>query len=267
MTKKKLPSQRSRQPNFWGLSPPILIAHRGGAGLYSVGRHRRENTIEVFKAAKKLGYEYLELDVNSTADGKVVVMHVTTDRLEAIIHKPSAPNARKMQKLTHSDLKTQLRRDIPTLGDIFRAFPDTKFLIDSKTDEVVEPLAKEIIKAKAYDRVYLNSFYLHRVIRLQELLGNKVIYGLIVGRYPKILSRKLKALARGQYTNIGLTAIAMPYKFLNKNLIGLIHDQGLKILVWTPNTKAQISNVLTLNIDGIISDNIGLLKKIVSSRN
>ena len=264
---KKLPSRLPKQHSFWGSERPILIAHRGGAGFYSIDRYRRENTLEVFSAAKKLGYDYLELDVNSTADGKVIVMHVTTDRFEAVLHKPSAPNAKKMQKLTHPDLKKRLRREVPTLEDIFHAFPSTKFLIDSKTDEVVEPLAEEIIKAQAYDRVYLNSFYMHRVARLQELLGDKVTYGLIIGRYPRIFNRKLKALKKGRYIDAGLTAVVVPYRFINKGLITLIHKQSLKAIVWAPNTVLQINKACAVGVDGIVSDNIKLLKQVARSKN
>jgi glycerophosphoryl diester phosphodiesterase len=270
MTVKKKPKQKLKRnqppkPNFWGAgNKPIAIAHRGGAGLYSLDRFRRENTLEVFRAAKDMGYEYLELDVTSTSDGKVIVMHVTTDRFEAILHKPSAPNAKKIQELSHYDLKARLNRDIPTLGQILKEFPDTKFLIDSKTDEVVKPLAQEIIKAEAYGRVYLNSFYLHRVARLQELLGNKVTYGLIIGRYPEIVNRKLKALKKGEYVNAGLTAVVVPHRFINTGLIDLIHKQGLKALVWTPNTMPQINQALAVGADGIISDNTPLLHKLIN---
>jgi glycerophosphoryl diester phosphodiesterase len=252
--------------SFWDNSDGVLaIAHRGGAGLYSIDRFRKENTLEIFKAAKNLGYDYLELDVTSTADGKVIVLHVTTDRFERLLHKPSAPNAKRLQELTYAELKARLNRDIPTLGEIFQNFPDTKFLLDSKTDEVVEPLAQEIIKAEAYDRVYVNSFYLQRIARLQKLLGDKVTYGLIIGRYPRSVNRKLKALKRGSYSHVDLTAIVVPQRFINKGLIGLIHKQGLKAIVWTPNTAPQINRAMALGADGIISDNIKLLKEILAS--
>ncbi len=251
---------------FWDAKRPVAIAHRGGAGLYNLDRHRRENTLKAFQAATRLGYGYLELDVTSTRDNKVIVLHVTTDRFEAMLYKRSAPSAKRMQNLTHSELKTLLGRDIPTLGEIFQKFPDTKFLIDSKTDEVVEPLATEVIKAKAYSRVFLNSFYLHRVIRLQKLLGDKVTYGLVIGRYPRVVNRKLKSLKNGEYAHAGLTAVVIPSRFMEKRLVSLAHKQGLKVIVWTPNTRNVMERAIGLGVDAIVSDNIELLKEVINAK-
>jgi glycerophosphoryl diester phosphodiesterase len=246
---------------FWDAKTPIPIAHRGGAGVYKLGRFRRENTLEVFKTAIKLGFEYLELDVISTADKKVIALHVTTDRFEALLHKPSAPNANKIQQLTYLQLKAKLGREIPTLEQIFEEFPKTKFLIDTKTDEVIEPLAEVIAKAKAYDNVFLNSFYPHRVARLMDLLGDKVSYGLIIGRYPRLVNRKLLALLHSRYSAAGLSAIVLPYRFMNKGLVNFIHEQGLKAIVWTPNTLPTIERAIESGVDGIMSDNVKLLIK------
>src|SRR3954471_2532157 len=94
-----------RSQSFFSEQRPIAIVHRGGAGLYRLNRLRDENTLKVFKAATTLGYKYLELDVTNTNDGKVIVMHVTADKFEAMLHKPSAPNAQKIQEFNYSDLK------------------------------------------------------------------------------------------------------------------------------------------------------------------
>ncbi|HEY0595650.1 glycerophosphodiester phosphodiesterase, partial [Sphingopyxis sp.] len=53
--------------------PPIaIIAHRGGALL------RPENTMPAFRHAATLGVEYLEFDMEMTADDRVVVYHDAT---------------------------------------------------------------------------------------------------------------------------------------------------------------------------------------------
>lgn len=244
--------------SFWGKAP-IAVAHRGGAGAYSIDRYKYENTIKTFHKAVGLGYKYLELDVLLTADSQVVVLHVTTDKVEALLHKPSAPNAANLQKLTYEQLKVRLDRDVPTLEQILKSFPRHKFLIDPKTDAVVEPLAEVIKKNKAGARTGLNSFYLHRVAGLRQLLGDKVGYGLIIGRYPRIFNRKLWNLARGGYKDAGLTYIVFPDRFLSHSLVDVIHSQGFRALVWAPNTRRKIEQAIQSGIDGIISDNAKLL--------
>src|SRR5215213_11586194 len=54
---------------------PLVIAHRGGAGLWP------ENTLYAFEKANELGVDVIEIDVRSTSDGTLVVMHdATIDR-------------------------------------------------------------------------------------------------------------------------------------------------------------------------------------------
>jgi glycerophosphoryl diester phosphodiesterase len=249
--------------SFWGDARPVAIAHRGGAGLFSLERFRHENTLDVFKAAAELGYEYLELDVTNTSDKKVIVLHVTSDKFEALLRKPSAPDAQKIQQYSYAQLKKLLARDVPLLEDALKAFPKTKFLIDAKNDEVVEPLAQVIKKTKSQNRVYLNSFFINRVTKLQQLLGHELNCGVIVGRYPRLFNKRLHALMDGEYFDKGFAAITIPRRFLNKRIVKLIHQHGLKVLVWAPNTEVQIKQAIGLGVDGIISDNAKLLKEII----
>lgn len=261
---KTKPTSQLSKTSFWdGAKFPIAIAHRGGGGLYSLDRFRKENTLDVFKQAVKLGYKYLELDVTNTSDNKVIVLHVTADKLEALLRKPSAPSADKLQKYTYAQLNKRLKRNIPLLEEVLTALPETRFLIDAKTDEVVEPLAELIKKTKSHSRVYLNSFFVNRVIRLQNLLGPEINCGVIIGRHPRLFNGRLHALRRGEYFDKGFAAITIPNRYLNADNVRLIHQQGIKVLTWGQNSEEAIKCAELLRADGIISDNISLLKQIL----
>ena len=51
---------------------PLVMAHRGGRGLAP------ENTMIAFKQAVEMGSDVLELDIRSTRDGVLVVIHDET---------------------------------------------------------------------------------------------------------------------------------------------------------------------------------------------
>lgn len=249
--------------SFWPDKLPIAIAHRGGAGAYHLGRYKKENTLAVFKKAVDLGYKYLELDVTTTADGKIIILHVTADKFEALLHKPSAPKARKLINYSYSQLKAKLRRDIPLLEDVLTSFNKTYFFIDPKTDEAVLPLAEVIKQTRSINRVCLNSFFVDRVVRLQKMLGEDLNIGVIIGRHPRPFNRRLGALRAGQYFNKNLSAITLPKRFLSAEIVNLIHKHHIKVLVWGTNTRPQFKKALKLGADGIVSDNITLLKQIL----
>ena len=51
---------------------PLVIAHRGDSA------HRPENTLASFASALELGADLVELDIQLTRDGAVVVIHDPT---------------------------------------------------------------------------------------------------------------------------------------------------------------------------------------------
>ncbi|MBW1727447.1 MAG: hypothetical protein JRF31_11725 [Deltaproteobacteria bacterium] len=52
----------------------FVIGHRGAAG------HAPENTIESIDCAIEMGVDYIEIDVQPTRDGRLVVFHDRTMR-------------------------------------------------------------------------------------------------------------------------------------------------------------------------------------------
>ena len=108
-----------------------IFAHRGG----SIESY--ENTIESFSYAVDLGCEYIETDVQLSADGIPFIFH--DDDLNRLLGKDLIFNN------LHSEEINQLRLfevyQIPTLKEVLKKFPDTLFQIDVKTDEVALPLS------------------------------------------------------------------------------------------------------------------------------
>jgi glycerophosphoryl diester phosphodiesterase len=248
--------------SFWG-SPttPIAIAHRGGGARFGEDKHHRENTLEAFEGAVKLGYKYLETDVIYTKDNQLIVLHVAKNRFEAARRQKEAPSYYRLQKLTYEEIKNRLGRNIPTLKELLLAYPQEKFFIDPKSDAAVEPLAQTIQELKALDRVTLLSFYVYRLKKLRRLLGAEANLGLIISRYPKFMNRNLFMLNQGAYNQIGLETIGLPKMLCNSKVVASLHKRGFKVTVWTLNSRSEINSAINCGADGIISDDITLLKQ------
>jgi glycerophosphoryl diester phosphodiesterase len=66
------------------------MAHRG------FSRDGLENSMAAFRAAVELGYQYLETDVHTTADGVVLVFHDgTLDRVTDGAGRDRGPDSRR----------------------------------------------------------------------------------------------------------------------------------------------------------------------------
>ena len=72
--------------NFFG------FVHRGG------DEEKTENTLEAFQYSSDLGFVFMETDVQSTLDGKVVIFHDETLERVAGINK-------KVSQLTFQEIK------------------------------------------------------------------------------------------------------------------------------------------------------------------
>ncbi len=265
-TKQKTTRQPKKKPklSFWSNQKPILIAHRGGGAVFGKEKYRKENTIEAFAHTIELGFTYLELDVICTADNEVVVIHVARNKLDSIFYgKKEAPTYQGLQKLTHKQLMKKMNRQIPAVEEVLKAFPQTKFFIDAKTERVLEPLANIIINLGAQGRVCIGSFVPNRVIKLQELLGFNGNTRLNISLSPLAFPRQWWFLR----SNKAIAAVDLHYFYLRRPIINYLHKKGLKVLCWTPNTQKQISRCTKIGADGIMSDNSKLLKEVLASIN
>ncbi|MDW8322133.1 MAG: glycerophosphodiester phosphodiesterase family protein [Armatimonadota bacterium] len=101
--------------------PPIrnriaVIAHRGGAGIMP------ENTLAAFQRAIRLGCDYVEVDVRTTRDGKLVIMHDrTVDRTTNGSGAVNELTLAAVRKLDAGAKFSPLYRGekVPTLDEVF----------------------------------------------------------------------------------------------------------------------------------------------------
>src|SRR2546423_3136196 len=118
---------------------PLAFAHRGG------GAHAPENSWRAFEHAVGLGYEYLETDVQATADGVLIAFHDRT--LGRVTGQPG-----RVCRLTRKEIagaRIGGTEPIPVLEDVLAAWPDVRFNIDVKDAPAIAPLAGGLRRANA----------------------------------------------------------------------------------------------------------------------
>ena len=237
----------------------IAFAHRGGTSVAP------ENSLRAFQDAVDLGYRYIETDVHATADGVLVAFH--DDDLER-----TCGERRTIAGSKWNDLKSA-RIDgtdpIPLLEDILSAWPTVRVNIDCKSEEALEPLVQTIQRTKSIERVCIGSFSDSRLQRIRAALGDRVCTSM----GPKEVAKFIAAsTVHTPYTpEPTVYAAQVPVKqsgipVVTERSVKLAHSLGLQVHVWTIDDPKEMSRLLDMGVDGIMSDDTRALRDVFSAR-
>lgn len=268
-------------------------AHRGGMGLMP------ENTVPAMLNAVKLGARTLELDCIITADNKVVVSHDAYMSAE-FMRKPDGSDITKEEQkklalysMTYDSIckydagtkphprfpqqqKMMVHR--PLLADLIdsveayvkqhhlkpvyynmetKSSPDGDGVYNPTPDVFVERVMAVINQKKIAARVTVQSFD----IRTLQVLHKK---------WPKQKTALLIGNQQSFAANIAelgfVPDIYSPnFKLVTPELIKEAHAKKVQVLPWTVDEEADLQQLLSLGVDGIITNYPDRLIKIAGS--
>ena len=232
-----------------------IIAHRGAAGL------RPENTLASIRKAIEDGTDWVEIDVQETADGEVVVLH------DSDFMKLAGVNL-KIWDATMDDLA-----DID-IGSWFDAVYS-----EERTPRLAEVL--EAVRDKAGLLIEL-KYYGHdvdleaRTIALVEEAGMMAQVATMSLKYPAVQKMKtlrpdwpsgvLAATAVGNLAQLDGEFIAVSTALVGPKLVRATHAKGKKLFVWTVNDPLEMMSMLSMGVDGLITDEPALARKVIDIR-
>jgi glycerophosphoryl diester phosphodiesterase len=249
-------------PAFLDAPRPIAVAHRGGAA------EAPENSLAAFQHASDLGYTYLETDVHVTADGVLVALHDAT--LDRVTDRKGLVRELPWTEVRRARIAG--REPIPTLDDLLEQFPDARWTIDAKHASSVDPLVAAIRRHRAEQRVCVGAFSDKRLARLRAALGPDVCTALgprEVARLAMAARRRLPAAALRSALPQGAAVVPVgvgPLPLVGARFVAAARAAGLAVLVWTVNDAGQISRLLDLGVDGIMTDATSLLRDLLRER-
>lgn len=243
------------------LPPPRALAHRG------LALEAPENSMVAFAAAVAEGADYLETDVHASRDGIAVVSHDPT--LERTAGLDVEVRSFLWSELRDVDLGDD--QTIPRLDDVLRAFPDTRFNIDLKSDDVVEPAVHAVRSAGAVDRVLLTSFDEGGRRRAAALLPGVATSACRSTVIRAIIASLLGSSALMRFVLRNVVALQVPLrhgpiKVLTPRMIRLVHKAGREVHVWTINDARVMHKLLDSGVDGIVTDRIDRALEVLRER-
>ena len=230
---------------------PLILAHRGAS------RSAPENTLAAFRLAPHLGADGIELDVQLSKDGEVVVIHDST------VDKTTDGHGR-VEDLTLAELESLdagswyaaefAGERIPTLARVLQELgPRLVFNIELKPATLFgDRLAAEVIRlvedAALVERVIISSFNplaLWRVRRLSPHISTGLLYA---PDSPLHLRRRwLQPLARP-------AALHPRWDTLDGPGVAAAHRRGLAVRPWTCDDPDGLRRLIGWGVDAIITN-------------
>ncbi|MDT4911744.1 MAG: glycerophosphoryl diester phosphodiesterase [Pseudonocardiales bacterium] len=246
------------RPGFLDTAPPVAFAHRGFAP------DGAENSMAAFERAVALGYRYLETDVRVTADGVALAFHDATldrvtDRRGRIADLPWS--AVREARIGGREL-------IPTLVDLLAAWPDTYVNLDVKADRSIAPTVEAIRSTGTLRRICVGAFSTRRVSAVRRALGPQLCTSL----GPRAAMRlRLPGTPRSRRASLGGRCAQVPARigrrvFVDARYLAAAHAVGVPVHAWTVNDPAEMTRLLDLGVDGIMTDRADVLRNLLVSR-
>jgi len=233
----------------------LIIAHRGAA------MHAPENTMAAVQRAIKDSTDYIEIDVQETADGEVVVFHdsdfMKTARSPLTIWDARRVNIDEIDIGSWFDPGFADER-VPTLEEVLiAARRRARVNIELKYyghDEDLERRVVDIVERTGMaDQVVLMSLKYDKVQKIRSLRPNWT-YGL------------LTSVSLGDVTRFDVDFLAVNAAAATRRFVDRAHRRGMDVYVWTVNDPYVMSAMMSRNVDGIITDDPGLAREVLKIR-
>ena len=219
----------------------LVIGHRGARG------HLAENTLPSIAKALELGVDGIEIDVFRCASEELVVFHDQT--LEKLTNATGYIEQLDLDSIRNIEVLNGFT--IPTLEEVLNLINGRVMLNielkGSQTAILTDQMLQTFFEKETWsaEKILISSFDWEELKLFYEV-NQKVPIAILTEDDP------LDALPIAKELNA--VAINPNYKSLNKENLTKIHKKGLKIYPWTVNQPEEISALLALGVDGIITD-------------
>lgn len=234
---------------------PTVMAHRG------LSADAPENTLYAFSDAISVGADFIELDVQQTRDGVLVVMHDSNLKRTTGVNKD-------IWDVDYADIQNldagswfdpaYANARIPTLEETLQ-FVDkrAKLNIEIKptkhgSDTLKQDVAELITRYQYTDACYVTSFSYGSLKKVKEA-------------NLEIRTGYLMSVAYGQFYSLKYAdAFSLNKVFVTSQVVNAAHQQGKQIFAWTVNSMSEVRSLCNLHVDSIITDDPVMVQNVIS---
>lgn len=233
-----------------------IIAHRGASGS------RPENTMAAVRKALEDRADWVEIDVQETADGEVIVAHdsdfMKLGGIDLKVWDATMADVARIDIGSWFDPSFSGQRT-PTLRDVLTTAKGAgKVLIELKYyghDVRLEQRVAEIVEETGMEsQIAVMSLKISGIRKMQDLR-------------PDWTTGILAATAIGDLSGLKADFLAVNTGQVSVRMIRRAHAKGRKVYVWTVDDPLTMSRMISMGIDGLITNEPALAREVMARRN
>ena len=230
----------------------LIIAHRGASA------DEPENTLLAFQRAIEQGAQMIELDLDQSADGHVIVMHDAT--LERTTNLRGRVAALPLADIRQADAGQGER--VPTLDEVLDlTLGKVRLYLEIKEARAAANTLKAIRARRCEADVMLASFDLDLMKQLGEEVKD-IELGLILGTPsfdPRVRWRE--AFPWQAFRSYNYQVLCMQVELCFGYLARGKAAAGKRLYVWTADSERQYARMSALGVDGIVTNQPARLRE------
>ncbi|HEX5048821.1 MAG TPA: glycerophosphodiester phosphodiesterase family protein [Gammaproteobacteria bacterium] len=238
-----------------GQLPALIIAHRGSSA------EAPENTLAAFRLAANERTDFIELDVQESSDGQVLVVHDSDlMKVGGNATKVWEGDAAKLRSVDIGSFKSPqfAAERVPTLAEALDACKGKcKVVVELKQyghSQRLEERVVEIVEAAGMqdDCVFMSLD--HGMVQKMKTLRPSWRVGVLVAK------------AIGDLTDLKADFLAVEARMATRGFIRRAHRTGQDVFIWTVNDPAWMFVGLSRGVDGLITDKPDVARAVIERR-
>ena len=233
----------------------LVVAHRGSS------KAAPENSMAAFMQAIADGADFVELDVQETADGEVVVFH-DSDFMKL------AGVGTKIWDATMADLA------VIDIGSRFSpAFKDERVPTLAAVLDACKGKIGVVIELKYYGHDQQLEERVARIVDERGMASRIAVMSLELDQVKKMKALRpswtvglLLSVSAGNLRASGADFLAVNGAFASRRFVRSAHLRGMNVYAWTVNDAATMSAMIGRGVDGLITDKPALANAVLAQR-
>lgn len=220
-----------------------VMGHRGAGGLAP------ENTMAAIEQAIAFGADWVEIDVQETVDGEVVVVHDSDFmKLAGVNLKVWDGTLAEIQQI---DVGRRFDpvfagERVPTLRQVLETCRDKVGvnieLKDYGHGQRLEERVAAIVEGCGMQQQTISMSLKPEAVKRMKALRPEWTVGLLM------------SLSVGDASSLEADFLAVNSRFVSRGLVHRVHQAGKQIFAWTTNDAVSMSTMISRGVDGVITD-------------